>query len=436
MAVARRVALALLVTNLVVWAAWAALRVGGGQTAAACALDNGLRGYQPPATEMSQTFARAGFNQLFPGDSNFALPALDSGSRTSQKSVPGYIPPVLLESIAVVESKWHQAYTDPGTVGPLTVAFDCGYGVMQVTSGMISPEGQSGTPSTYQLLAGLHYAYNVAAGAALLAGKWNLMPSYLPVIGTGDPHVAEDWYFAVWAYNGFVMRNHPDSPDLPYPRPPYDCRSNYYVPGTQRLYPYSELVWGCTNNPPVDAQGRPWFTPALQPAGKLTLPPHGSISPDVVALFSQGAQTAKQDLLALQPSHTDTTPAPGGSFPATHGQPQLQVSTRSMNVGPVGQDRDFPLVLTNGGRGLDAYLVVSNTPWIDVSPAMGVVTGADLGGAPATVTLTIHGAELPQGGAVGSVTVYSPLSASQGVQVTVTALRAMVTGANGVTRGQ
>ncbi len=116
------------------------------------------------------------------------------------------IPPTLLKSIVWVESGFHHAsYAVPyGGVGQVVRSGDCGYGLGQITSGMTN---ELGNPSARQALVGTHFLFNVAEAARMLAEKWN--HAYLPVAGGGDPSVVEDWYYAVWAYNGFAYVNHP-----------------------------------------------------------------------------------------------------------------------------------------------------------------------------------------------------------------------------------
>jgi hypothetical protein len=53
--------------------------------------------------------------------------------------------------------------------------------------------------------------YNIAVGADILLTKRGYAPSVFPVIGDGDPRCYEHWFFAVWAYNGWVRDN-----DYPY----------------------------------------------------------------------------------------------------------------------------------------------------------------------------------------------------------------------------
>lgn len=58
-------------------------------------------------------------------------------------------------------------------------------------------------------------AYNIEAGIDVLMEKWGASAStsqwaYLPSVGNMDPNVLENWYFALWGYNGFVASNNPN----------------------------------------------------------------------------------------------------------------------------------------------------------------------------------------------------------------------------------
>src|SRR3990172_8717463 len=197
------------------------------------------------AADYRNTYARslelAGFNQLFPEHEGFALPRLESGDRAagSSQTVDPYIPPVILKSIAWIESGWAQASYDPlvqyGEVGPALISHDCGYGIMQVTSGM---QNVTGVPNLDQVMIGGHYAFNMARGARILADKWNMAPEFRPVVGNRDPNIIENWYFALWGYNGFAFKNHPLNPVYDPNRAPYTCVED------RAGYPYQELVLG------------------------------------------------------------------------------------------------------------------------------------------------------------------------------------------------
>src|SRR5713101_9143742 len=87
------------------------------------------------------------------------------------------------------------------------------------------------------------WIYNIGTGALFLIDKWNGTPYY---VGDDNPAVIEDWYYAVWAYNGLSDLNNPNNPKYS-GRPPAD--SDAFDPKNYK-YPYQELVWGYANNPP------------------------------------------------------------------------------------------------------------------------------------------------------------------------------------------
>jgi hypothetical protein len=104
------------------------------------------------------------------------------------------IPPKILFAIAYRESAWRQfdANGDP------LIGFDgLGLGLMQVTS--------YGSYDVERL--GTDVDYNIAAGADILAVKWGYAPTVIPLIGDGDPRCYENWFYAVWAYNGWTAYN-------------------------------------------------------------------------------------------------------------------------------------------------------------------------------------------------------------------------------------
>lgn len=217
--------------------------------ALACALAEGAQAYQPSLAEARTALELAARGQL--GTSYPALLPLETGSG---QAVAAEVPCVLLKSIAWVEGAWQQAAGNvpPGATGPVKRSASCGYGVMQITSGMRAP-GE--LPPDVQERIGADYRYNIAWGARLLSEKWNAGDFFGAVVGSRNPTVAEHWYYAVWAYNQFTFKNNPNNPDYPADRPPFD--------GTQSRtnYPYQELVWGYAAHPPV-RDGLPLWPPA------------------------------------------------------------------------------------------------------------------------------------------------------------------------------
>jgi hypothetical protein len=155
-------------------------------------------------------------------------------------TVAAHFPCLLLKAIYITESNWRQFCSTGRTV----IAFDCGYGIAQVTSGMRPGDTSAFDPNRVAA----EPAYNVSVGAAILAGKWAIAPC----VGTNDPDVVEHWYFATWGYNGFAFKNNPNNPMYRANRP------EFRTPGvtgstTRGNYPYQEIVWGYAHYPPSAA---------------------------------------------------------------------------------------------------------------------------------------------------------------------------------------
>ncbi len=131
----------------------------------------------------------------------------------------------LMPAIGMAESSINQFCSNGLTI----ISFDCGFGVMQVTSGAASYPGIQRTADI-----------NIAAGADILAAKWNGNESFGGSFGDSDPVFLESWYFATWAYNGFVYSNNPNNPDHPANRPPFNSPGSL----SRGSYPYQEIVWG------------------------------------------------------------------------------------------------------------------------------------------------------------------------------------------------
>ncbi len=52
--------------------------------------------------------------------------------------------------------------------------------------------------------------YNIEAGADILLNSWNSAGRNLPTIGDMNNNVLENWYFALWGYNGWLSKNNPN----------------------------------------------------------------------------------------------------------------------------------------------------------------------------------------------------------------------------------
>lgn len=119
------------------------------------------------------------------------------------------IPPEILYAIAYAESEFKQ-YDNKGN--PF-VSFDNGIGIMQVT-----PDK---APIKFDIeRAKYDYKYNILTGARIILEKWkdqeNVRELYgktgtlLPALGSKDPMILENWYFVLWAYNGYARENNPN----------------------------------------------------------------------------------------------------------------------------------------------------------------------------------------------------------------------------------
>jgi hypothetical protein len=200
--------------------------------------------------------------------------------------VSSYVPCILLKAIGYTESTgWKQFVANYGQNGPTVVSGDCGYGIMQITSGM------TGTMGFVPGRVAAEPAYNIGAGAYLLITKWNENQVYY--IGNNDPFVVEDWYYTVWSYYGWGWQNNPNNLER-YPnvgRASWACGTD---PSQSRSdYPYQELIWGCAANPPNDPinPGTKFWQPV-----PLTLPPRGD-------LYTYEGGPPPEHINTPQPSH-------------------------------------------------------------------------------------------------------------------------------------
>lgn len=319
-----------------------------------------------------ETLRLAAADRLFPHDQDFRLPTLTVGE-PRRADASATIPAQLLYAIAWIESKIAMAplNVDWGTLGPPLLSPDCGYGIMQITSTI---HNDGGLPSRYEALAGSHFAYNIAAGARILAEKWN--EDYFPVVGESDPSFIESWYFALWAYNGWAWINHPGNPTYDPGRQPYDCdadRSGYWD------YPYQERVLGCVINPPVVGGQRLWDPhPVVLPDVARLTTPGGALDPDV---FWQTFDQIQERMHMSLPSRAAPASLTYGGVDADRdallGMPmlvglerELELSSSVLSQGGVG------LRIENAGSGLLAWRVVSAPSWLSVGLQAGVALGS------------------------------------------------------------
>ena len=300
------------------------------------------------------------FDEIAPGPSkygtlgwSYSLKLGDGiGKPHPAEKVDARYPCVLLKAISVQESVgWHQfcVPTTPTCTGvsQTIISFDCGFGLMQVTSGMRSGETSAYDPNRVASDA----AYNVSVGSQILGGKWTVTPS----VGDNRVDVIEDWYIAVWAYNGLAFSNNPNNPAYPADRKPYRDPGGLSAGN----YPYQELIWGYMRVPIKDSAG------ALGYKGYALSYPNRSEFCSSCGSPSAGIS---------DPSPTHLTDCPGsGPPPTTVATFELRPANDAKERFADGTSKGIADVLE--GDGYVADLVIQNTGDVSAPP---VVLGVDI----------------------------------------------------------
>jgi len=260
------------------------------------------------------------------------------------------IPPSILKAVGWVESGWRQFAPQ----GHPLVSFDFGYGIMQVTSGMAGAFGSVGgdiDPDTQSQIAS-DYIYNIDYGSRILTAKWKSVPQ----VGNGDPAVVENWYYALWAYNGWGWVNNPNNPRF----------TRQGTPATYpNTYPYQERVLYLVAHPPTDSTGNPMWR-----AVPVTLPSNQKIGlhPGRLTLSTTHRQDPPQISAIYRPFPLKVV-APGA--------PQT-VSVRVTNTGTV------PWLATGPASVSLTYHVFTQAgdPWQPISPFSNGVVAFGQGAVP------------------------------------------------------
>lgn len=309
----------------------------------------------------------AGFDLAASGSLPSPYPTFPVSSRVR------VIPPSLLKAVGWIESGWRQ-FTPQGRP---VVSYDFGYGIMQVTSGMPGAFGRvqgALDPDTQSRII-TDYLYNVAYGARMLVQKWDRAPK----IGDEDPTEVENWYYALWAYNGWGWVNNPNNPRF--------TRSGTPVtnPGA---FPYQERVLYLVSHPPKDRAGNPLWTPVpvtLPRRKQIGRTPHSYVP-------ARTHREAPLPLSAVYSSRPLRPLAPGGSE---------TVTVRVVNTGTV------PWLAGGDAAPSLSYHVLTpqSNPWQALSPftpgvvAFGqdpvVVPGNIAPGGSATIRSTVVAPQKP-----------------------------------------
>jgi hypothetical protein len=263
----------------------------------------------------------AAWNQIFqsvaqgPGAWGSAGPSVGSittGCNHPQpltSAVPVF-PCELLQAMAMRESTWRQFCVPDqpsdqvGGSSRTIISQDCGYGALQITSGMHS--GNT-VPWDRSRVASDPF-YNAATGALFLRDKWQATQC----VGDNQPRIIEDWYTATWAYNSLSFTNSPNNPAFSSVRPIYD-------PAIGGSYPYQEKVWGWMEHP---LSGAYWT--ALSPA----YPNRGEIG-------SGGAPPAISEPSCAGPTQcTQTRPTHSSACLNGSAGPSVSLSANPTSISP------------------------------------------------------------------------------------------------------
>jgi len=229
------------------------------------------------------------------------------------------IPAILLKGIARVESVYKHFNSD----GSPKI---CGTSI-----GLMQINNVYGGYDNYRLKYDI--IYNVEAGADMLLNKWS-MSSYNQVssVGNMDPNILENWYFALWAYNGWSGSNNPASP---------------YA----KKYTYQQLIYDVIENEygkKINNIDFSYLPREGKPSRSLVVPTPNNCSGGNIVLYEKG------DYVRTDGIRTDyyLRDSPAGSY------------VYRLNVNQLGIITDGPL-LKNGYYWYKVYINDSREGWIE-----------------------------------------------------------------------
>ncbi len=181
-----------------------------------------------------------------------------------------HVSAAILHGIAYVESNWHQFNTSDyqvngEAVGSPVESFDGGWGEYQQTWGMPPQCQVMNNCRSDAVRIGNDQSYNIGVGVQSLISAWNGTAGVASASDPNDPYKANDWFFAVWAYNGSYGNNPNDVPSSAY--------GNWYAGAPFRSI-YEEYVWYFAAHPQSMSNG--WTDGYLPALGSSLLPPQAA----------------------------------------------------------------------------------------------------------------------------------------------------------------
>jgi hypothetical protein len=185
---------------------------------------------------------------------------------------PPHVSAAILHGVAYVESDWHQfndsSYdVDNEPPGSPVESFDGGWGQYQQTWGMPPQCQQDNNCRSDASKIQNDQSYNIGTGVASLISAWNETAGVASNSDPNDPYKANDWFFAVWAYNGSYGNDPDDVPSSVY---------GQWYPGASFRSIYEEYVWYFAAHNTFFSNG--WTDNYLPSLGSALLPPQSDFT--------------------------------------------------------------------------------------------------------------------------------------------------------------
>jgi hypothetical protein len=176
--------------------------------------------------ELSSAEKRDAFAAVITSEQAYLDYVYGLNSAFGQRNAPsreGSLLPVLLQSIAGIESDWTQFRTFEGISQTLRVynlrSDTCDYGMMQINSQLAGLFARTGLSSLRA-----YTRANIAAGAQNLSEDWN--NTGLPAINDQDPQRINNWYYTLSAYNSGPVAPNAADPSGAWENNPNCSRNN------------------------------------------------------------------------------------------------------------------------------------------------------------------------------------------------------------------
>ena len=183
-----------------------------------------------------------------------------------------HVSAAILHGVAYTESNWHQfnstSYDVNGEpVGSPVESYDGGWGEFQQTWAMPPQCNSQHNCRADASRIQQDQSYNIGTGVQSLISDWNGTAGVASSSDPNDPYKANDWFFAVWAYNGTYGNNPNDIPSSDYA---------HWYPGAPFRSVYEEYVWYFAAHPQYNSNG--WTDNYLPGLGTALLPPQSDFT--------------------------------------------------------------------------------------------------------------------------------------------------------------